>query len=80
MAYDFKTKDVYYDFWNANTVYSFILGNGTVRKGLEIGLKGIRAGGRRELIMPSRLAYGKGALAFVFELIKIGGSEPQSGA
>jgi FKBP-type peptidyl-prolyl cis-trans isomerase len=57
--------------WQEPPPFSFTLGAGEVRKGWEIGLKGIRVGGRRELILPSRLAYGNGALVYVVELLSI---------
>jgi FKBP-type peptidyl-prolyl cis-trans isomerase len=38
--------------------YSFTLGDGEVIPGWEQGLEGMKAGGRRELIVPSKLAYG----------------------
>jgi peptidylprolyl isomerase len=71
VAVDYKTKKVFQDLWNAEPPYGFVLGQGEVRKGWEIGLKGIKVGGRRELLLPSRLAYGEGALAYVVELIGI---------
>jgi peptidylprolyl isomerase len=42
--------------------------------GWEPGLKGIRAGGIRELIVPSRLAYENGARVYLIKVTKI---EPQ---
>jgi peptidylprolyl isomerase len=38
--------------------YSFPLGAGEVIPGMEQGLEGMKAGGRRELIIPAKLAYG----------------------
>ena len=47
------------------------VGSGEVRDGWETGLKGMRVGGRRELILPSMLAYGTGALIYIVELLAI---------
>lgn len=41
---------------------------GELVKGWEPGLKGVRAGGIRELIVPSRLAYGNSARVYVLEI------------
>lgn len=40
-------------------------------KGWEKGLIGMRVGGRRKLIVPSRLAYGTGTLVFVVDLLSV---------
>jgi peptidylprolyl isomerase len=59
----------------------FELGAGAVIKGWDEGLVGMKAGGRRELIIPPALAYGKtgqgstippnATLVFVVDLLKI---------
>ncbi|GMH89094.1 hypothetical protein TL16_g11354, partial [Triparma laevis f. inornata] len=37
----------------------FRLGLGEVIKGLEVGVKGMRVGGEREIVIPSEMGYGK---------------------
>jgi len=61
--------------------FQFIIGAGQVIKGWDQGLIGMKAGGKRELTIPSDLAYGdrgagqdippKAALKFDVELVKI---------
>lgn len=51
-----------------------IWGTGERVPGWEPGLKGIRAGGLRELIVPSRLAYENGVRVYLVEVTEI---EPQ---
>ena len=61
--------------------YSFVLGQGHVIPGWDHGLVGMKVGGRRELIIPPSLAYGKSGsgsvippnatLIFVVDLVKV---------
>ena len=63
------------------STFSFVLGQGQVIPGWDQGLVGMKVGGRRELIIPANLAYGKqgsgstippnAALVFVVDLVKI---------
>lgn len=70
MGGDPKTKFVK-DFWSEEDPYRFRLGDNYMGKAWEIGLKGMRLGGRRELVIPSRLAYGEGMMVFVIELLEV---------
>ncbi len=61
--------------------FQFTLGQGEVIPGWDQGLEGMKAGGRRQLVIPSDLAYGPqgsppdippdSALVFVIDLISI---------
>lgn len=44
--------------WSRNEPFSFTLGAGEVIKGWDVGVEGMKVGGRRELLLPPNLAYG----------------------
>jgi peptidylprolyl isomerase len=68
--------------WSRNEPFSFKLGAGQVIPGWDQGVVGMKVGGRRELIIPSNLAYGpegsppaigpNETLIFVIDLLKAG--------
>jgi FKBP-type peptidyl-prolyl cis-trans isomerase len=45
--------------WKRNEPFTFALGKGQVIPGWDQGVAGMKVGGRRELIIPAELAYGK---------------------
>jgi len=67
--------------WETKEPFSFTLGKGEVIKGWDQGIVGMKIGGRRELIIPAELAYGKAgrppkipgneALVFVVDLLGV---------
>jgi peptidylprolyl isomerase len=69
--------------WDKGQPFDFQLGKGNVIKGWDQGLVGIKPGGRRELIIPAKLAYGSQGqppsigpnepLVFVVDALKVSG-------
>ncbi|KOX16273.1 MULTISPECIES: FKBP-type peptidyl-prolyl cis-trans isomerase [unclassified Streptomyces] len=45
--------------WDGGRPFKFAVGGGRVIKGLDRGIRGMRVGGRREIVVPPRLGYGK---------------------
>jgi peptidylprolyl isomerase len=68
--------------WDRGQPFSFPLGGGQVIKGWDQGVAGMKVGGRRELIIPPKLAYGaqgsppvigpNETLVFVVDLVGVG--------
>jgi FKBP-type peptidyl-prolyl cis-trans isomerase len=71
-----------YDGKHRTVPFSFTLGKGSVTKGWEQGIPGMKAGGKRKLVVPPQLAYGEkglppavppnATLVFEIELVSIG--------
>ncbi|MFF5338777.1 FKBP-type peptidyl-prolyl cis-trans isomerase [Streptomyces sp. NPDC013181] len=69
--------------WEQDLPFKFAVGGGKAVKGFDRGVRGMRAGGRREIIVPPRLGYGKQApsaaipadstLIFVVDLLTVVG-------
>jgi peptidylprolyl isomerase len=55
----YKNGKVFDASWKRHEPFSFTLGKGQVIKGWDQGIPGMKVGGRRELIIPAELAYGK---------------------
>lgn len=80
----YKTGKVFDASWTRHQTFGpFALGAGAVIKGWDEGLVGMKVGGRRELIIPPSLAYGKAGspptippnstLIFVVDLLAVNG-------
>lgn len=65
---DYKTARVYEDNWDPPEPTYFNVGYGEVLGAWEAGMKGMRVGGRRELIVPAKLSYGRVPQIYVIEL------------
>ena len=67
--------------WDRGEPFSFQLGSGGVIKGWDEGVKGMKVGGRRQLVIPPDLAYGPDGspptigpnetLVFVIDLLSV---------
>jgi peptidylprolyl isomerase len=66
--------------WSRKEPFSFTLGAGEVIRGWDVGVAGMRVGGRRELITPPSFAYGStgteviapgATLVFVIDLLAV---------
>lgn len=78
----FESEEEFDSSWSRNEPFPFQLGSGSVIPGWEMGVEGMKVGGRRELIIPSELAYGSTgsppaigpneALIFVVDLLEVG--------
>jgi len=70
-AVDYDTGELYEENWDPKSPWPFRSAPGEMVPGLEKGLVGMREGGRRELIVPSGLAYGNGALVYVVKVVEV---------
>lgn len=77
----FSTGEEFGSSWEGAALPPFQLGTGSVIAGWDKGIAGMRAGGRRKLVIPPELAYGTSGqgpigpnetLIFVVDLTKIG--------
>ncbi|WP_327417831.1 FKBP-type peptidyl-prolyl cis-trans isomerase [Streptomyces sp. NBC_01233] len=67
--------------WDRGEPFKFAVGGGRVIKGWDRGLRGMKVGGRREIIIPPRLGYGNqspsplipagSTLVFVVDLLSV---------
>lgn len=58
IGYVYKTKEMFEANWEDGEPFEFALGAGEVIAGWDQGIKGMKVGGERELIIPPSLAYG----------------------
>lgn len=77
----FRSGEEFDASWNRGEPFAFKLGKGQVIPGWDLGVAGMRVGGRRKLTIPSAMAYGaRGAggviephepLVFVVDLLAV---------
>lgn len=76
--------------WERDQPFKFAVGGGKAIKGLDRGLRGMKVGGRREIIVPPRLGYGRqspsplipagSTLIFVVDLLTVVGGPAGAGS
>jgi peptidylprolyl isomerase len=69
--FNYNDGKVYEDTWTPPAPIKFELGRGEVLEAWETGLKGMKPGGRRSLIVPAKDAYGEIPQVYVVELTAI---------
>jgi peptidylprolyl isomerase len=77
----YKSGEEFDSSWSRNEPFPFTLGTGEVIPGWDQGVEGMKAGGRRELVIPPELAYGEAGsppaigpnetLVFVIDLLAV---------
>jgi peptidylprolyl isomerase len=70
LGIDYKTHLAFFNAWGPDRISHLSLGD--PNSVWAVGLKGMKAGGRRRLIIPAKLGYGSGALTYSVELLSIG--------
>jgi peptidylprolyl isomerase len=75
---DYKTGERQFQAWPPVAPRPFVvqLRPPGIAEAWEVGIMGMRAGGRREMLIPSRLAFGNGALDYVFDLVRLESPPP----
>jgi peptidylprolyl isomerase len=71
VAVNYKTGKTSEVRWRPTGGFNIEFGPGIETEGWEKGLVGMKVGGRRELRVPSRLAYGHGALFYIVDLLAV---------
>jgi peptidylprolyl isomerase len=79
----YDTGEEFDSSWDSGQPFNFTLGKGMVIKGWDQGLVGIKPGGRRQLTIPAKLAYGpqgqppsippNSTLVFIVDALKVSG-------
>lgn len=69
VAVDYKSRKVFETQWSRPFIFEY--DHGLPMSGWEKGLRGMKVEGRRHIVVPSRLAYGQGALVYVVDLLSV---------
>jgi len=71
IAFDYRTGHKEEAHWEPTGGFSWEFRKGRIVKGWIPGLEGMRVGGKRELILPSRLAHNTGDIFYLIELLEV---------
>ena len=81
VGHGWSTRQQFDASWDRGDTFSFDLGAGQVIKGWDQGVAGMRVGGRRRIVIPPNMAYGKAGaggvigpnetLVFVVDLVDV---------
>ncbi|MFI5025992.1 MAG: FKBP-type peptidyl-prolyl cis-trans isomerase [Solirubrobacterales bacterium] len=71
VAYGYRADKVVDVRWGTSGGFNIGLGPGKETEGWEKGMVGMKVGGRRELRVPARMAYGEEAIFYVVHLLGI---------
>jgi peptidylprolyl isomerase len=82
VGHGWSTRQQFDASWDRGDTFSFDLGAGQVIKGWDQGVTGMKVGGRRRIVIPPGMAYGKGGaggvigpnetLVFIVDLLAVG--------
>jgi FKBP-type peptidyl-prolyl cis-trans isomerase len=74
VGFNYETGEEMYRHWALHPL-PFTLGSEYLAAGIERGIRGVRLGERRELILPPDLAYGTNTIEYFIQLASLNGRE-----
>lgn len=74
---DYRTGVVQFNTWTAGNPYHLEIRAPKFSETWEKAVLGMREGGRREVLIPSRLLFGEGAIDYIFDVVRV---EPPAAA
>lgn len=71
LGVNYKTGKPFEEHWGADATSFNFTDEENLTKSWDIGLKGMKEGSLRELVVPASLGYGTGALIYLIDLLEI---------